>query len=325
MKPSALYLQRCPGSASAGWTLGSASFPTDPGSPGRFRFQAWFGASHLIIQSLHTLHERGWDAVQLGAVPSIPVDPDGSTAPSELDLGRWIAPLLARKGITTVRRLISRTGKVPHWQIAVRVGRGNQKLEDLDTDDFTWIEAPVGHFYADTFLFPWHGRTYLFFEDYSYAVGHAVISCCEIGPDGALGPVEVVLTSSGHLSYPYVFAHDDEVFMIPESGAESVVRLFRAKRFPTEWEPVCVLYGGAAVDTSVVRRDGRWWFFTTLIEPRGQAAMLTLFTADSLTDPWVPHPANPISMDARNARGAGSILLDASGRLIRPTVKHIRW
>jgi hypothetical protein len=106
--------------------------------------------------------------------------------------------------------------------------------------------------------------------------------------------------------------------MIPETGDEASVRLYRATAFPSTWELDTVLYEREARDTSAVEHDGRWWFFTTFTEPRGGASMLMLFMADSLRGAWVPHPANPISLDVRNVRGAGAIIRDG-GRLIRPS------
>jgi hypothetical protein len=106
--------------------------------------------------------------------------------------------------------------------------------------------------------------------------------------------------------------------MIPETYAEGSVRLYRATNFPRAWEMHRELYPFAAVDTSVLRHDDRWWFFTTLRDPRGRGMMLVLFFADALDGPWTFHPLNPISVDVRNVRGAGSIYRQ-DGRLIRPS------
>ena len=56
----------------------------------------------------------------------------------------------------------------------------------------------------------------------------------------------------------------------------------------------------------------------TLVEPRARVQQLWLFFAESLTGSWTPHPANPISNDVRNSRGAGA-LFRHDGKLIRPS------
>jgi hypothetical protein len=106
--------------------------------------------------------------------------------------------------------------------------------------------------------------------------------------------------------------------MIPETVRERSVRLYRATDFPLRWEMVAQLYDGTAVDTSVWLQDGKWWFFTTVLEPRGGAPMLMLFFSDHVSGQWSSHPLNPISVDARTSRNAGALFRE-HGRLIRPS------
>jgi hypothetical protein len=106
--------------------------------------------------------------------------------------------------------------------------------------------------------------------------------------------------------------------MIPGSAESSTVDLYRARSFPYEWTLEKSLHRIRAVNTTVCRAAGRWWFFAAVAEPPGHCATLLLFHAESLTGPWVYHPANPISSDVRNARGAGAIFR-ARGRRIRPS------
>ncbi len=106
--------------------------------------------------------------------------------------------------------------------------------------------------------------------------------------------------------------------MIPETSAEGAVRLYRAQDFPRGWELHAELFAGGALDTTPWKQDGRWWFFTTLREPRGNATMLWLFHAETLTSPWIFHPINPISADVRYSRGAGAIYRYGP-TLIRPS------
>src|SRR5262249_16722191 len=85
-----------------------------------------------------------------------------------------------------------------------------------------------------------------------------------------------------------------------------------------EWEEAARLFRGPAVDTSVWKQDGLWWFFTTLQEPRGQGMALYVFWSETLTGRWQYHPRNPISFDVRRARGAGNIFRQGE-MLIRPS------
>ena len=62
-----------------------------------------------------------------------------------------------------------------------------------------------------------------------------MISCAEVLPGGGLGPVRTCLERDYHFSYPMVFEHDGDVFMVPESALNGTVELYRATRFPHEW------------------------------------------------------------------------------------------
>ena len=106
--------------------------------------------------------------------------------------------------------------------------------------------------------------------------------------------------------------------MVPESSADGIVRRYRPSDFPFAWTAAGELLPEDAVDTTILRRDGRWWLFTTVAEPRGRAGMLMLFHASTLDGPWAAHPLNPISQDVRTNRGAGNLIEDGE-RLVRPS------
>jgi hypothetical protein len=316
-----VVLQRLTEDLDAGLVMAKGLFPTDFGSLIRNRAQPYFGSTHMVIQKLRELHEHGWAYLRQRCPPPEPYRGRRRIyrTPTNWEVVRWIAPLVAKKAASRIVRAFSHRDEIPHWRIAIRSGRGELALDGAaDMSDFRWIEAPKGHFYADPFVLERNGRTWVFFEDFSYAEGRGTISCAGVNADGCLDSPHVVLNSAGHLSYPCVFADGADVFMIPESSAETAVRLYRATDFPHHWEMQAELYSGSAVDTTPWNDGERWWFFTTLREPRGNARMLMLFYSATITGPWVSHPMNPISLDARNARGAGAIF-SQNGKVIRPS------
>ncbi|MFM9058059.1 MAG: hypothetical protein ACKOSQ_02840 [Planctomycetaceae bacterium] len=126
----------------------------------------------------------------------------------------------------------------------------------------------------------------------------------------------IVLAEPFHLSYPCVFAGDDGIYMTPESSQAAAVRLYRARRYPHDWEHVGDLVTGLPfADPTVVRHGGRWWLFTET--SGGSDDTLRLFHAAALHGPWVEHRASPIVRgDATVARPAGRIVA-TGGRLVR--------
>jgi hypothetical protein len=316
---SGVVLQVLTDELDAGVILCKGQFATSNSvSHARNRVAPYWGASTFVIQMLKQVHERGWDAVRAAATPS--GDYRGRKkiyrAPTNGEMTGWVVPRLAAAAARRARP--RRT--VPHWRLAVRssppdvLARGST----ASLDGFRWLDAPAGRYYADPFLTEAAGARWLFFEDYDYASRRGALSCAEIDVRGAIGPSVPVLERPYHLSYPCVFSHGGEWFMIPETCDNGTVELYRARQFPGDWRLEAELFRGRAVDTTVWIDRGRVWFFVTLVEPRGNGTQLWLFSADSLTGAWQPHPANPISTDVRTSRGAGAIFR-SNGRLVRPS------
>ena len=186
-------------------------------------------------------------------------------------------------------------------------------------EDAGLVRWQRGHIYADPFLFERDGQHHLFFEDVPLGTGRGEISHVELHPGGEPATPVPVLQADHHLSYPFVFSHGGEVYMIPETGDVAQIRLYRAVRFPTEWELDRVLVDDIrAADATLLEADGRWWMFAS-VGGRGTTLgdELHLFLADSPLGPWARHPGNPVVCDIRAARPAGAILRDGD-RLVRP-------
>jgi hypothetical protein len=139
-----------------------------------------------------------------------------------------------------------------------------------------------------------------------------------IGDRLASAPVPV-LNRPYHLSYPHVFEADGEILMIPETGENRTLELYRATEFPLKWELVKVLMkDGVYSDATPLFHQGRWWLFVT-VDVTGNATQdeLSIFHSDAITGPWIPHAANPVKSDSRSSRSGGRIIKYAD-RLFRP-------
>jgi hypothetical protein len=139
-----------------------------------------------------------------------------------------------------------------------------------------------------------------------------------LGAHGA-SPPALALKRPYHLSYPYVFAHDGRVLMIPETANNRTIELYEAKAFPQSWS-LCSVLASNVIACDVTQRDKRWWMFGTVIEPDDTSSgdTVSVLWADALEGPWYPHPMNPVKYDAAASRPAGA-LIESDGRLLRPT------
>lgn len=185
------------------------------------------------------------------------------------------------------------------------------------------IWPPPDRFWADPFVWRHAQDTCLFVEECRRSDGIGSISCLALGEDlQPMGPAVPILREQRHLSYPFLFADQGALFMVPESSACGRVDLYRCQRFPDVWvRELSLLTGITAADATLFEHGGRWWL--TCAVRRGRVRMnesLFAFYADSpLTDRWTPHPRNPIVRDFSGARPGGRVLRDRAGRLLRPS------
>ena len=274
----------------------------------------WEG-EHFFIRALHELHARGWASLRARALARA-VPPKTSPQLSPVAVASHYASGIVQK---VARRLTPSGRQVDHWRLSIRA---IDQVPLVARDHPVWeggnvIPTPRGQFWADPFLVEHGERTYLFFENYIYEDMRAVLSVCEVLSDGTLSdPVECLRTGY-HLSYPHVFAHHGEYFMIPESAENGTVELYRAIEFPLKWKLEKVLFRGMAVDTTFLVHDDRCYFFTSMSNFGTQFPVQLLFNADSITSDWRLHPASPISTGVHAERGGGAILR-VDDRLVRP-------
>jgi hypothetical protein len=196
-----------------------------------------------------------------------------------------------------------------HWLVALRADKGQ----------FQVVPDDGRRYYADPFLLKRGGRTFLFVEEYVHAERKGSIAMAEVIGDRLASTPVPVLSRPYHLSYPHVFEADGEILMIPETGGNRTLELYRATEFPLKWELVKVLMkDGVYSDATPLFHQGRWWLFVT-VDVMGNATQdeLSIFHSDAITGPWMPHAANPVKSDSRSSRSGGRII-KYGDRLFRP-------
>lgn len=209
----------------------------------------------------------------------------------------------------------------PQWFIGWRTA-GADRLhctEALPSGGYQLLPDDGRRYYADPFLFEAEGVLHLFCEEFDYALGRGLISVTPLHRDRMPPTPRPVLERPHHLSYPHVFAHAGQIWMIPESTAARTVELYRAERFPDRWERAATLLSDVIAADATVFHDGdRWWMFAATAERQSSDwDALSLWYAPDLFGPWTPHPANPVLIDATAARPAGR-LYRCKGQLFRP-------
>lgn len=130
-------------------------------------------------------------------------------------------------------------GEKEIYTIAVRPlppAEGADPLPALGTAPYRQLPGREGFWYADPLLYRRDGGRWLFAEAMDLAAGKGRIEVCRLADDGTAGPWQTALEEEFHLSFPMVFDWNGDTWMIPETGADHSLRLYRCREFPTGWE-----------------------------------------------------------------------------------------
>ncbi|HSZ58385.1 MAG TPA: hypothetical protein VK797_22155 [Tepidisphaeraceae bacterium] len=197
------------------------------------------------------------------------------------------------------------------WAIGIYGGKSPLTLAPQPTvknpvlkpEDVTDVNAS---FVADPFIVNDNGTWYMFFEIGSKEQDR--IGLATSGDAVHWTYRQVVLNADVRLSYPHVFLHEGDYYMIPESHKAHEVRLYRARDFPLTWEIDTVLLREPfVVDSSPFQHNGRWWMFANCGPPENNQT-LNLYYACDLRGPWQAHPQNPLNESLSEARPAGRVI-----------------
>ncbi|WP_261302565.1 glucosamine inositolphosphorylceramide transferase family protein [Paenibacillus andongensis] len=209
---------------------------------------------------------------------------------------------------------------VSNWSITVFVtddfvsgALPNSKLNtpSLRANDVTDVSA---EFVADPFIIQQDASFYMFFEVLNKASGRGEIGLASSSDGSEWNYKRLVLRENYHLSYPQVFAYQDEYYMLPETAEANGVLLYKARNFPYDWEVECELFSGRYLDPSIVNVNGTWWIFAGTDEGN-----LHLFYSDHLKGSWREHPQSPLLSNNMMISRPGGRLVVANGSVYRYT------
>ena len=286
-------------------------------------FIATAGRSYAANAAAISLEAASWPAqvcagVQGGAVAlearrRLPRAEPGPPLRSR-DLGRLIVGMARNRW----RQFAERNLYADLWNIGVVRAPIERFLEPGFRPIVEWLPAPrPGTFRADPFGLARGGRATVLYEEFDYRLDLGTIAACELGDQSERSTRPVAIGPPVHLSYPYLFERDGDVLCVPETYQAREVGLYRADEFPARWSKVATLIPGVpALDATVFRHRDRWWLACAMQGPT-ERSHLHLYHAPDLLGPWTPHLGNPVKVDIRSGRPAGTPFVHG-GALYRP-------
>ena len=157
-----------------------------------------------------------------------------------------------------IKRFLYKAFVGGRWSIGYREKRNDSK----GTFRFADEDLPKDQWVADPFLFEVDGKHYLFCEQYEEQLNRAGIGYF-VFEDGIPRNKGIVIRRPYHMSYPCVFSHQGEIYMIPETGANRTIELYRAVEFPDKWELDTVLLSNVQyADSTVYEKEDEKYLLT---------------------------------------------------------------
>ncbi|KAK4431074.1 Glucosamine inositolphosphorylceramide transferase 1 [Sesamum alatum] len=165
------------------------------------------------------------------------------------------------------------------------------------------------NFVADPFLYLQGDVLYMFFETKNSITTQGDIGVAQSIDKGATWQLlGIALDEDWHLSYPYVFDYNGNIYMMPEGSEKGDLRLYRATDFPLKWTLDKIILKRPLVDSFIIPHEGKFWLFGSDNSGIGtkRNGRLEIWHSSSPLGPWKPHKKNPVyntkeSMGARNA------------------------
>jgi hypothetical protein len=300
----------------SGETLATAAFNTKF-SAVRNRDFIKERAVTLVMRELRKLADTRTLNVLTAATPAQAAD---------MPSGRQLLSYAAALGRSLLGRarqaVISRLGLgAPAWALFV----GNGRPEDFDPQTAVLLKPEDDELRADPFLFQHDGQMFVFYEAYTPRDSKAHIAVGRLEGD-SLTPLGIALTAAHHLSYPFVFRHNGEIFMIPETNQARRLEVWRSVAFPLSWElHATALEGQSSADSALIPFGGKWWLFTNLSEFHAyedHCSELHIFEVDGPDLKSIkPHRGNPVVVGSTEARNGGRPF-EHAGRLYRPSQRN---
>jgi hypothetical protein len=231
---------------------------------------------------------------------------------------------------------------VQKWSIGIY---SSNSSEPLNFDNDPRVNNPVltcddvndvaADFVADPFLVSNNGSYFLFFEimNKTNSQGDIAVATSNDGYNWSYS--RIVLDEPFHLSYPYVFKWNNTWYMIPESGEEKDIRLYKSNNFPYNWSfEKELVKGDAFVDNSIFNYNNTWWLFTQTPAQKSSIAdsllrlitrnnsqknsnVLRLYYSNDLKGPWIEHPKSPVVKGDANITRLGGRVIIFDNRIIR--------
>jgi hypothetical protein len=208
---------------------------------------------------------------------------------------------------------------VDKWNVGIANVPIQKFLYKGEKPKIKWLHKQKKNiFISDPFVLKGQNNTFsIMVETFDYQNPKGCISVIDVCENKISKP-KIVFDFPFHLSYPYLFEYNNEIYCVPESSEAREVCLYKAKAFPLHWEKIATLIKDIAIlDSTIIHYNDFWWLFATYYND-GPNYKLRIWYALDLLGSWLPHKLDPVKMNASSSRPAGTPFF-YKGQLYRPS------
>lgn len=207
------------------------------------------------------------------------------------------------------------------WRPAIVEAPASAIYERGGLEGFAWHWLPEERsfrFTADPFGLWRDDLLHVFAERFDYRTRIGRIDVLVLDRTFGLVDVMPALAKPWHLSFPFVFEGEGDIWMLPEAHRSGRLDLYWASRFPSRWERASTIALDAnPVDASLTRHGGLWWlFYSPAVAVKAGRDALHAAWSERLAGPWTPHPGNPLRVGRDGSRPGGTPVASGSGLIL---------
>ena len=196
------------------------------------------------------------------------------------------------------------------WNVAFRKTKPANILENKKTP-FEIIKNSWRFWAADPFLFEYNSETYVFAELYDYIACKGTLGYCKL--EKSKKPKwKKIISEPYHMSYPYIYEMNGEIYILPESGASNCLYTYKATHFPDKWEKCDIIRENVVYgDTSLFEYQNHTFALSYDVSDNERYRLMLLNLSDKNLDskiegnPSIQRPAGrPFYIENRLLRPA---------------------
>lgn len=163
--------------------------------------------------------------------------------------------------------------------------------------------------FADPFVIKQSNFYYIFFEDYNLKNKKGVISCIKINKKNKTKYYKEIIKENFHLSFPFIFKHNKNYFMIPEACESNSIRLYKCTKFPNKWRFYkTIMTNINYVDPVIFKWKKSWILIISKSKNNFLYNKLSVYTCKNpLSSNWKSLSSNPVIVSNFTGRNAGLI------------------